>query len=209
MELMISRLKSVFPDNWEYIFDVYKDFLSTICLQDTNDTLILMLLEMGVEFGERLSRLHLNGFVEIGCGLAIPSLTLAKLGRAGVKAIDIDPKVIACAEDLKNYLGCELELQCRDIFENRPKLQGNELLIAEKPASYKKSILEVEYNIRNWCAIEGHNLAIIPSFLDTDTLTSYSERCEKYGKKLKQVGFKVENHQICEQLPFRWLIAVK
>jgi len=207
--LMISRLKSVFPDNWEYVFDVYKEFLSTIGLRDTNEPLILMLLEIGVEFGERLSRLHLNGFVEIGCGLAIPSLTLAKLGLAGVKAIDIDPKAIACVEDLKNYIGCELEVQCRDILENRPKLQRDELLIAEKPASYKKSILEVEYNIRNWCAIEGHNLAIIPSFLDTDTLTSYSERCEKYGKKFKQVGFKVENRQICEQLPFRWLIAIK
>jgi len=204
---MISRLKSVFPDDWEYILKVYKGFLSTTAAQ--NENLLLMLLGMGVEFGERLSQLSLNGFVEIGCGLAIPSLTLAKLGHTGVRAIDIDPKVIACVEDLKNHLDCELEIQCCDIFENRPELQKGELLIAEKPASYKKSILEVEYSIRNWCAIEGHNLAIIPSLLDTDTLISYSERCEKYEKKLKQTGFKVENRQICEQLPFRWLIAVK
>ena len=88
-------------------------------------------------------------------------------------------------------------------------MQKGELLIAEKPASYKKSILEVEYNIRNWCAIEGHNCALIPSYMGTDTVTSYSERCGKYEKKLKQVGFKVENQQICEQLPFRWIIATK
>ncbi len=204
---MISKFKSIFPDDWEYIFNVYKGFLSTTGSQ--NENLILMLLEMGVNIGERLSRLSLNGFVEIGCGLAIPSLTLAKLGHTGVRAVDIDPKVIACVEDLKNHLDCELDTQSCDIFEDRPKLQSGELLIAEKPASYKKSILEVEYNIRNWCAIEGHNLAIIPSFLDTDTLTSYPERCEKYERKFKQVGFKVENHKICEQLPFRWLIAVK
>ena len=156
-----------------------------------------------------MSQLPMDGFVEIGCGLAIPSLTLARLGRTGVRAIDIDHKVLACAEDLKNRLGCELEIQCSDIFENRPELQKGELLIAEKPASYKKSILEVEYNIRNWCAIEGHNLALIPSYMGTDTVASYSEKCEKYEKKLKQVGFKVENKQICEPLPFRWLIAIK
>ncbi|MBW2632462.1 MAG: hypothetical protein JRC90_12045 [Deltaproteobacteria bacterium] len=204
---MISRLKAIFPEDWQYILSIYKDFLSST--GSRNESLILILLEVGVKFGERLSQLSLNGFVEIGCGLAIPSLALAKLGRTGVRAIDVDPKVIACVEDLKNHLGCEMEVQCRDIFEDRPKLQRGELLIAEKPASYKKSILEVEYNIRNWCAIEGHNCALIPSYMGTDTVTSYSERCEKYEKKLKQVGFKVENQQICEQLPFRWIIATK
>jgi len=206
---MTSRLKSIFPKYWQYILKVYKDFLCSTGSQVANEDLILTLLEIGVRFGERISQLPMDGFVEIGCGLAIPSLTLARLGNAGVRAIDIDPRILARAEDLKNRLGCELEIQCSDIFENRPELQKGELLIAEKPASYKKSILEVEYNIRNWCAIEGHNLALIPSYMGTDTVESYSERCEKYEKKLKQVGFKVENKQICEPLPFRWLIAIK
>lgn len=206
---MIPRLKAIFPADWQYILNRYKNFLSSAGSQDANETLLLVLLEIGVRFGERLSRLQLNGFVEIGCGLAIPSLTLTKLGHTGGKAIDMDPKALACAEDLKNRLELELAVQCSDIFKDRPKLQRGELLIAEKPASYKKSILEVEYNIRNWCAIEGHNCALIPSYMDTDTLTSYSERCEKYEKKFKQAGFKVENHQACEQLPFRWLIAIR
>ena len=206
---MFTRLKTIFPGDWQYILSVYKGFLSSTGSEVTNENLLLNLLEIGVKFGERLSRLHLNGFVEIGCGLAIPSLTLGKLGRTEGKAVDIDPKVLACAEDLRDRLGCELEIQCRDIFENRPKLQRGELLIAEKPASYKKSILEVEYSVRNWCAIEGHNFAMIPSYTGTDTVTTYSERCEKYEKKLRQVGFKVENQQICEQLPFRWLISIK
>ena len=45
--------------------------------------------------------------------------------------------------------------------------------------------------------------------MNEDTLISYSERCKKYENKLKQVGFKVENKQICDRLPFRWLIATK
>jgi len=206
---MISRLKEIFPEDWQYILDIYKDFISSIGSQVDNEYLFLALLETGVKFGERLSQLNLNGFIEIGCGLAIPSLTLARLGHTGGKAIDIDPKVLDCVEGLNNRLGCKLEIKCCDIFENRPKLQRGELLIAEKPASYKKSILEVEYNIRNWCAIEGHNFTIIPSYLNTDTVASYYERCGKYEKKLKQAGFKVENQQICAQLPFQWLIAIK
>ncbi|MBW1715972.1 MAG: class I SAM-dependent methyltransferase [Deltaproteobacteria bacterium] len=206
---MISRLRVIFPEDWQYILDVYKGFLASTGSQVTNEDLLLTLLEIGVRFGERLSRLYMNGFVEICCGVAIPSITLAKLGITGGKAVDIDPKVLACAEDLRNRLGCELEIQCCDIFENRPKLQRSELLIAEKPASYKKSVLEVEFNIRNWSAIEGHNLTLIPSYLGTDTPASYSERCERYEKKLRQVGFKVENQQVCEHLPFRWIIATR
>jgi len=83
------------------------------------------------------------------------------------------------------------------------------MLIAEKPASYKNNSLEVEYNIANWCKIEGHNFAIIPMFMGTDTRDSYLQRCAKYEKKLRQTGFKVENKQVVDELPVRWLIAVK
>jgi len=206
---MVSRLEAIFPDDWQSMLNVYKDFIYSTGSQPVTENLLLALLEIGVRFGERLSRLHPDGFVEIGCGLAIPSLTLATSGHTVGRAVDIDPKVLSYAEDMRDRLGCDLEFQCRDVFEDRPKLQKGELLIAEKPASYKKNILEVEYNLRNWCTIEGHNLAVIPSFMDGDDLISYSLRCEKHGKKLRQVGFKVENRQICEQLPFRWLIATK
>ncbi|RLG28920.1 hypothetical protein DRO03_08600 [Methanosarcinales archaeon] len=206
---MVSRLEAIFPDDWQSMLNVYKDFIYSTGSQPVTENLLLALLEIGVRFGERLSRLHPDGFVEIGCGLAIPSLTLATSGHIVGRAVDIDPKVLSYAEDMRDRLGCDLEFQCRDVFEDRPKLQKGELLIAEKPASYKKNILEVEYNLRNWCTIEGHNLAVIPSFMDGDDLISYSLRCEKHGKKLRQVGFKVENRQICEQLPFRWLIATK
>ena len=208
---MVSRLEAIFPDDWQYILTIYKNFVYSTGARAATEKLLLTLLEVGVRFGERLSRLHPDGFVEIGCGLAIPSLTLAKLGHTRGRAVDIDPKVLSYAEDMSDRLGlgCTLEFQCRDVFEDRPKLQKGELLIAEKPASYKKNILEVEYNIRNWCTIEGHNLAVIPSFMDSDDLISYSLRCEKHEKKLRQVGFKVDNRQICEQLPFRWLIATK
>ncbi|TFG90128.1 MAG: hypothetical protein E4H16_02390 [Candidatus Atribacteria bacterium] len=67
----------------------------------------------------------------------------------------------------------------------------------------------MEYNIRNWSAIEGIDLALILSLDQGDTLTTYSQRCEKYEKKFKQVGFKVENRQLYDKLPYRYIIAVK
>lgn len=206
---MVSRLKTIFPDDWQYILKVYRNFLCSSGARATNEKLLLTLIEIGVRLGERISQLHPNGFVEIGCGLAIPSLTLAKLGHAGGKAIDIDAEILSFTENLRDRIECALEIECSDVFKNRPELQNGKLLITEKPASYKKNILEVEHTIRNWCAIAGHNLAMIPSYMDTDTPISYSERCEKYEKKLRQVGFKVENNQACEELPFRWLIAIK
>ena len=205
----MSRLKAIFPDDWQYILKVYKDFMFSSGAKSVNEKLLLMLIEISVKFGERLSKLQMNGYVEIGCGLGIPSLTLAKLNSNRVIAIDIDQRILDYAQELKDSLECNIDLECSDIFKDRPELQKGDILIAEKPASYKKNILEVEYNIRNWCAIGGHNLALIPSYMDTDTLDSYSERCSMHEKKLRQVGFKVENKQICEQLPFRWLIATK
>lgn len=209
ISVLISRVKAIFPNDWEYILSVYKDFICPQGSASVNEKLPLILLEIGVRFGERLSKVQMNGFVEVGCGMAIPSLTMAKLGCSGGIAIDIDPKIVARAEDIKEQLGCDLEIRCDDIFTNRPQLEDGQLLIAEKPASYKKNTLEVEYNISNWCKIEGHNFAIIPSFMGTDTLDSYAQRCVKYEKRLRQVGFNVENEQACEELPLRWIIAIK
>jgi len=205
----MSRLKAIFKDDWQYLLQVYHKFICPPGSNPVNERLPLILLEIGVRFGERLSQYQTNGYVEIGCGLAIPSLTIAKLGRPDVLAIDVDPKVVFKAQAIKEDLGCDFEIQCADVFKDRPKLLKGQMLIAEKPASYKQNTLEVEYIISNWCKIEGHNFAIIPTFLGTDTPDSYSERCAKYEKKLKQVGFKVENKQAVNELPVRWLIAVK
>ncbi|RKY08975.1 MAG: hypothetical protein DRP65_08395 [Planctomycetota bacterium] len=205
----MSRLKAIFPDDWQYILEVYRQAASPPGTEQFEDRLLLILLEISVKFGERLSNYLTSGFVEIGCGMAIPSLTLAKLGRPDVLAIDVDSEIIAKAEAIKEKVGCDLEIRCADVFKDRPKLQKGQMLIAEKPASYKKNTLEVEYNISNWCKIEGYNFAIIPMFLTTDTRGLYFQRCAKYEKKLRQTGFKVENKRVVNELPIRWLIATK
>jgi len=200
----MSRLKAIFGNDWQYILDVYRQAASPSGAEQFEDKLLLLLLEISVRFGEALSNYQTNGYVEIGCGIAIPSLTLAKLGRPDVLAIDIDSKIIEKAQAIKEKIGCELEIRCADVFKDRPKLQKGQMLVAEKPASYKNNTLEVEYNISNWCKIEGHNFAIIPMFLSSDTRDSYFERCAKYEKKLRQTGFKVENKHIPAMFTLFW-----
>ena len=203
------RFNFIFKDEYKYVKEIYQEFINTTSAGNINDKILLLLLEIGTRFGERLGELKAKNYIEIGCGLAIPSFTLVKLGHKAVTAIDIDPGVMAFTEKIKIHLQCELNLKCFDIFKTRPEIKKGDLLIAEKPASYKKNTLEVEYNIANWCKIEGYNFALIPSFLKTDNVRSYIERCVKYEKKYKQSGYKVENKQICEELPLRWLIAEK
>jgi len=208
-EIMESRLKTVFSEDWYQVKEMYMQFLVDSGTDTIKEELLLYLLEVGVKFGERLSQIHSGGFVEIGCGLGIPSLTLARLGNDRGRAIDIHPAALLFAQKLRDLLDCRLRIEQRDVFKERPILHKDDLLIAEKPASYKKNALEVEYNIANWCKIEGHKLAMIPSFLPTDSITSYSDRCESYSKRLRQVGFQVDNQQIHEPLPYRWIIALK
>jgi len=205
---MISEFKKIFKNEWKDIFKIYKNFSLSAGAQ-ADDSLLLAFLEVGVRFGERLFSIPAGKFIEIGCGMAIPSLSLVKLGHKNITAIDIEPKILSYAEAISKAAKCQLDLQCYDIFEKRPKLEYNDMLIAEKPASYKKDPLEVEYKVMNWCKIEGYDFALIPSFLKKDTVGSYSERCEKYQRRTKQVGFKIENKQAFDQLPYRWLIAVK
>jgi 2-polyprenyl-3-methyl-5-hydroxy-6-metoxy-1,4-benzoquinol methylase len=97
----MSRLKAIFTDDWQYILEVYHKYICPPGDEPVSEKLLLILLEIGVRFGERLSQYQTNGYVEIGCGLAIPSLTLAKLGRSDILAIDIDPKIITKAEEIK------------------------------------------------------------------------------------------------------------
>lgn len=65
---MTSRLKVIFPDDWEHILSFYKGFICSDGTQKTDEGLLLTLLEIGVGFGERLSTIDMNGFIEIGCG---------------------------------------------------------------------------------------------------------------------------------------------
>ncbi|TFG90127.1 MAG: hypothetical protein E4H16_02385 [Candidatus Atribacteria bacterium] len=117
------RLKAIFPDDWQYIIAEYRDFVLFSGGKPVKDDLILMMIESGVRFGERLAQLNFNKFTEICCGLAIPSLTLAFLGKTGGKAIDIDTKILSFAERIRDRLQCELEFQCCDIFEDRPVIK--------------------------------------------------------------------------------------
>lgn len=201
------RIRKIFSDEWKDILKIYKGFVLSSGGGHVMDDVLLYFIEIGVRFGERLNKLSATGFLEIGCGLGIPSLTLSRLGRTGVRAFDIDPKVIICAQQLRKELACDTEIGCIDVFDQKPALGLNDVLIAEKPASYKNNPREVEYSIANRCKVERHDFGMIPSFLADDTIVSYDEMCSSHQKKLCQAGFKVENERVCEKLPFRWLIA--
>jgi hypothetical protein len=201
------RIRKIFRHEWKDILKIYKGFVLSNGGGHVMDDVLLYFIEISVRFGERLNELFASGFLEIGCGMGIPSLTLARLGRTNVRAYDVDPKVIICAQQLRKELACDIEIGCLDVFNEKPALGSNDVLIAEKPASYKKNPREVEYSIANRCKVERHDLGMILSFLPDDTISTYDEICNNHYKKLCQAGFKVENERICEKLPFRWLIA--
>lgn len=86
----MSRVKAIFTDDWPYILEVYRQFLSHPGAEAMNEIVLLIMLEISVGFGDRVSEYRKTGLVEIGCGLAIPSLTLAESGCPDILAIDID-----------------------------------------------------------------------------------------------------------------------
>ena len=100
----MSRLKAIFT-NWPYILEIYRQCVSHPGAEAMTDTVLLIMREIGVGFGDRLSEYRKTGFLDIGCGLAIPSLTLAGLGCPDVLAIEIDPKSVSKKETIKEEVG--------------------------------------------------------------------------------------------------------
>jgi len=62
------------------------------------------MLRWGVRLGHIVAHYKPTSFVEIGCGLAIPSLTLTKKGITSGEAFDLVPKHLRHGKEHASFL---------------------------------------------------------------------------------------------------------
>jgi hypothetical protein len=204
---MESKLKKIFSKEWEFILNVYIDYINNQIRQKIDNNKLLKLLEIGVLFGERLAYYNFNYYIEIGCGFAIPSLTLAKLGQKDVLAFDLDMFILEKAEKIKNKCQLDFKIKCLDFYFNRPDLKKNGIWLAEKPRA-NNDLYEMESETVKIVKKSRESLAIIPTIKKNSKLEDYIKSCKTREIQFRDIGYKVENRQILDCFPYRWIIAV-
>lgn len=86
---------------------------------------------MGVRLGYIVAQRKPKHFIEIGCGLGIHSLTLAKKGING-EAFDLNLKGPLLGSKLASDLGLNLKYGRRDFYKWDPTLEEGTFIIADQ-----------------------------------------------------------------------------
>lgn len=161
------------------------------------DGKLVYYLELGVNLGHLVSQ-YLDKkeqrFIEIGCGLAIPSLTLLKLGFSNGEAFDSHTNSIILGQRLNEDLGLNLEYTIQDFFKWKPKFYERPFLIADKPRGSEYDRLgnyHFEQSIVDFAIEKDSNLAIVPCKEEDMEEKTYLERCNSYIEVLESKGYQV------------------
>ena len=144
-------------------------------------------VEKDVRIAKAIAEHEPEHFIEIGCGLAIPSLTLTKLGYSG-EAFDIGRGWFPYIDALKERLELDLKVDEIDFFDWEPNLPEGTFLIAEEPRENRGRNLEE--GVLELAIKQGLNLAMIPVIKGTEKERSY--RDQEIADRLSSEGYNTE-----------------
>jgi len=206
---MSYKTKTIFPEEWSFFVKNYRNYLNEVGNYEISSYKILDLIEMGVLFGERVFEMSFERYVEIGCGMALPSITISKLGGNNVIAFDIDMTVLNFTK--KNIERCKanIDIGLMDFNFSRIDSHKNEIWIAEKPNNWK-TFENFELNILKKAISKNVNIAIAPTINYNNSKLSvknYIQKCKNIELRLKKYGYEVENAEITKGFPIRWVIG--
>ena len=145
-------------------------------------------VEISVLLGALVAYHKPAAFVEIGCGLAIPSLTLVKMGITSGNAFDIEHRV-HWGRELASDLGLTLECIERDFYQWDADLPKGTFLIADKPGSVKKNDNKMESDIVRLAIKLSLNIALIPYLGKSKHIL---RRCAEYARKLNLSQYRTD-----------------
>ena len=180
-------------------------------VKDISDTKILNLIEISYLFGEKIFSFGFKRFIEIGCGFAIPSITISKLGGSIVKAFDIDMKLLDYPKKIIKKYNINTDIECKNFNYTDINVEDGDVWIAEKPRSCN-SFENFELNILNRAIEKNVNIAIVPTVKSNNSrllIKNYILECKNIELKLKKSGYELESDEITKGFPIRWIIGIK
>lgn len=173
-------------------------------------------IEASAQLAEMVAAHRLEHFVEVGCGLGIPSLTLGKLGYNG-EAFDKNPRIIELGKQLAASLGLpNTRYTNRDFNYWFPTAPKGTFLIAETPndlenSNFERDILELaiekEYNIAIVPTIEG--VPVRHPAAHAMARMGVEQKCAEFMERLIHEGYSTAMVPIEHMFAYNVVIGVK
>ena len=170
-------------------------------------------VERDVRLGHAVAQHNPRYFVEVGCGLAIPSFTLMKMGITSGEAIDRNPEWFQYLEGMKSRLSLDLNVRLEDFYEWNPDLPEGAFIIAEEPWENPNRVKNLEEDILRFVIERGLNLALLPTrnSVERSQKSEYEKRFQGYIDRLGSEGYDVTTVDLSdlEGFDYTTIIAVK
>ncbi|HDP95791.1 MAG TPA: class I SAM-dependent methyltransferase [Candidatus Aminicenantes bacterium] len=204
----MSLFKTLFPLKWPEMIRLYHHWLEHNLNRAVAARWVLQLLDADAMLALNAARSSISRFVEIGCGAAIPSIAIARLGRRDVSAFDVDLEMVRVARKMINLAGVDVALECRDFHYVRLCGGKDWIWIAAKPRGVhdKKRLLEciVKEGIK-----EKAGLALVPAYGPDPDQSAYRRGCEKLVCRLWNAGYGVTMQRLSPWFPLQGIVALQ
>jgi len=165
-------------------------------------------VELGVKLGYNVAQQQVDYFVEIGSGMAIPSLTMVKMGVTSGEAFDRGPRILDLGRRLASALELKLSYVQRDFYEWDPTLPEGTFLIADKPRDEGPNTV-FERDIIELAIRQGLNLAINPIHEYSSTEHGHKLKCEGLMRELSSNGYETSSVKLTDFDLDTLVLAVK
>ena len=146
-------------------------------------------------------------FVQIGCGLSIPALTLSRLGYSGI-AFDKRSKEVTNAVGLGLRLRTGVRHYDADFHGWMPTVEKGSFLIADK-VSDEFGYRDTEPAVVKYAIENGCGMAVVP-LVDLRKVgrDNAAKICSKYIPVMKEAGYNVQCREVYNRMLFPHLMVI-
>ena len=199
-------MKELFPSESRSMLVVYREWLQGDLGKSVDESRVSELMEADVMLGKRIYDGGFSDFLEIGCGLAIPAITVKRLGGANVRAFDVNLRIVDFARRMINAAGQKIQLECRDFSYSRFNLAKNTIWFANKPRSVDGGD-DLVWEIMERVVKKGVSLALVPRIGSEESHGNYQSRCHRVTERLRMSGYATDSGQLHPRMPLWWIMA--
>lgn len=185
----------------------YLEWLNRESARTLPETRVSRLFEADIVAGIMFYRHDFQGFLEIGCGAALPALTIRALGGTEVNAFDVNLETVIKAREMARKAGVDLSISCRDFDFNDWPGGGHWMWIAVKPRDAAGGDALLERIVARGIS-QRVGLGLVPRYGPERNDGDYGQRCAGLAERLRNRGYAVNTRRLVSDLPLVGIVAI-
>lgn len=185
---------------------VYQAWIQKELGRDVAEWRVIALMDADLMFGKRLFRTGISNYLEIGCGLALPSIAVMRLGGCNVRAFDISMDIVNVARRMRDAAGMNFPLGCLDFNHSRIDTREKSVWYANKPMGMGGGE-DLLWRILVRGIRKRVSLALVPRYGAEDNGKGYHALCQRVVKRMRLGGYETQWGKLHPEMPLRWILA--